>query len=142
QAVIYGLGNDPLADWLWPSYGVQSELKDLLSASPAGSSALEGYSDVQQTPQFLARTGWLAFWGAAAAALGGQVYDRWPGNPYEMQPGYYYAVAGTAIAGLALYGFSNWTCLHNFAQLDAALERYNREMAGHRQLMLTPDASP
>ncbi|HEY9724688.1 MAG TPA: hypothetical protein V6D47_21985, partial [Oscillatoriaceae cyanobacterium] len=76
QAVIYGLGNDPVADWLWPSYGVQSELKDLLSASPAGSAALEGYSEVQQTPQFLARTGWLAFWGAAAAALGGQVYDR------------------------------------------------------------------
>lgn len=140
--VIYGLGSDPLEDWLWPDYHVQSALKDLLSASPAGASELETYGDAQQTPQFLARTGWLALWGAVAAAAGGEIYDRLPGNPYEMQPSYYYTVGGTALAGFVLWGLSTWACDHNYGLLDAALVRYNRELAGHRHLILTPDASP
>ena len=138
--VTYGVGENPLIDWLWPSYRLRTSVKDILAVSPRATTPMIAYDEAQDYAQTFARVGWLAFWSAAATAVGGLVYDKLPGNAREMQPGFWYATAGAATAGALMFGGAHWVATDNQQMLDEAIAAYNRDMAGKRKLR--PPVSP
>lgn len=134
--VTYGLGNHPVADWVWPSYHLKAHVRDLVVVSPGGLSRLVRYEEAQGYAEGFARVGALILGGAIATAIGGLGYNFMPGNAREMTPGFWYATGGALTAGLLTVGLSNWAAHDNLTMLDEAIAAYNRDMAGKRRLVI------
>lgn len=134
RMIFYGIGSHPVADRFWPSFGVRPPLRDVVSASPAGLDRLLQYKDAQVGVEGVVQGGYLVFWGGLLATAGGLAYNFYPGNPREMQPLFLVGTGVAAVAGLVTFIGATAAANENQRLLDAAIEAYNKDLAGRRKL--------